>query len=99
MGMKGWFLDLPTVHNKMFEHPGYAVLYSKGNSCRHRGLGLLDWLHIILARDANAAVICTTDMAFADIAGNDDEFGHIQTQLADGAAAGPLYDLARGGAR
>ena len=35
-------------------------------------------------------MICTTDAAFADIAGSDDVFGHIMVQLTSGPLVGPL---------
>ena len=94
--LEGWSIDFAALRANMVEHPGRVVLFSKGNSCRHRGLGLIDWLHMAYTRAANAAVICTADVAFADVCGGAGEFGHMQVQLADGAAAGPLYDLARG---
>ena len=93
--MEGWSPDFAVLRTKMLEHAGHTVFHSKGNACRHRGLGLHDWLHIAFARDADAAVICTADNAFADIVGKDDEFGHIQVQLTGTGATGPLYDMAR----
>ena len=94
--MEGWSPDLAVLCGRMLEHAGYTVPGSKGQTCRHRGIGSYDWLHIAFARDAGVTVICTTDAAFADIAGNDDEFGHIGIQLTSTGAVGPLYDLAWG---
>ena len=94
--MEGWSPDLAVLCGRMLEHAGYAVPGSKGQTCRHRGIGSYDWLHIAFARDAGVTVICTTDAAFADIAGNDDEFGHIGILLTSTGAVGPLYDLAWG---
>ena len=65
-------------------------------SCRHRGIGSHDWPHIAFARDAGATVTCTTDAAFADTAGSDDEFGHVKIQPTSTGAVGPLHDLAQG---
>ena len=48
--------------------------------------------HFALALDAGAVAICTTDAAFADIAGNDGVFGHIKIQL----TGDPLIDLLAG---
>ena len=93
--MEGWSPDFAVLRTKMLEHAGHTVFHSKGNACRHRGLGLHDWLHIALARDADAAVICTADNAFADIVGKDDEFGHILVQMTGTGATGPLYDTVR----
>ena len=93
--LDGWSPDLAGLYGKMLEHAGFTVPGHKGQICRHRGIGFPDWLHIAFARDARAAVICTTDKAFVDIAGSDDEFDHIQVQLTGVGAVGPLYDLAR----
>ena len=93
--LEGWSIDFAALRANMLEHPGRVVLFSRGNSCRHRGLGRMDWLQMVYARAARAEVICTADIAFADVCGGDGEFGRMQVQLADEAAAGPLYDLAR----
>ena len=87
-------IDFAALRANMLEHPGRVVLFSRGNSCRHRGLEPMDWLQMVYARAARAVVICTADKAFADMCGGG-EFGRMQVQLADEAAAGPLYDLAR----
>ena len=89
--LDGWFPAPSRILSKMLEHAGFTVPGRAGQICRYRGIGLLDWLHIIFARAAGATVICTTDKAFADIAGNDGEFGHIQIQLTSVGAIGPLY--------
>ena len=94
--MEGRPPDLAVLCGRMLEHAGYTVPGSKGQTCRHRGIGSYDWLHIAFARDAGVAVICTTDAAFADIAGSDDEFGHIGIQPTSTGAVGPLYGLAWG---
>ena len=92
---EGWSIDFAALRANMLEHPGLVVLFAKGNSCRHRGLGLMDWLQMAYARAAKAVVICTTDRAFADVCGGDGEFKHMQVQMADASEAGPIYDLAR----
>lgn len=95
--MEGWSPGLAVLYSRTLEHAGCTVPGSKGQTCRHRGIGSHDWLHTALARDAGATVICTTDAAFADIAGSDDdEFGHIKIQPTSTGAVGPLYDLAQG---
>lgn len=66
----------------MIEQVGRAVHTGKGKNYRYRGVGSYDWLNFLLARDSGATVICTTDAAFADIEGNDSEFGHIRIQMA-----------------
>lgn len=79
------------VHAKMMEHAGYTVPGRTGRICRYRGIGIFDWVHIMFARAARADAICTTDKAFADVAGNDAEFGHIMMQLTNVGPIGPLY--------
>ena len=87
--------DLSLLHRKILEHVGRVMMpAAAGKRFRHRGVGSCDWLHFWLARHIGADVICTTDMAFADIAGNDDEFGHIEVQT----TRGPLIGLLGGGA-
>ena len=61
--------------------------------CRHLGIDACDWPQIAFADAAGASAICTTDTAFADIVGNDAEFGHLKVQL----TSGPLIDLLSGG--
>lgn len=87
---KDWSPDLFLLCLKVFEHAGYVVPAGKGRSFRYRIVGSCDWFHFALAEYLGAAVICTTDAAFADIAGNDDEFGHILVQMASGPLVGPL---------
>ena len=89
--LDGWFPAPSRILSKMLEHAGFTVPGRAGQICRYRGIGLLDWLHIMFARAANATAICTTDKAFADIAGNDGEFGPVQIQLTSVGAIGPLY--------
>ena len=88
VNIPGWQLDLPRMHAKMLEHPGRTVP-GRGKFCRHLGIGSCDWPQIMFARDAGASAILTTDTAFADIVGNDGEFGHIKVQL----TGEPLIDL------
>ena len=71
-----------TIEAKMWEHPGYAVPGARGQPCRHRGVGPHDWLHFEFAARAGASIICTTDAALADVAGNDAVYGHIRILLA-----------------
>lgn len=94
--MEGWSPDLAVLCSRTLEHAGCTVPGSKGQACRHRGIGSHDWLHIAFARDAGATVTCTTDAAFADTAGSDDEFGRIKILLTSTGAVGPLHDLAQG---
>ena len=95
--IEGWFPSPAAVHAKMMEHAGYTVPGRAGRICRYRGIGIFDWVHIMFARAARADAICTTDKAFADVAGNDAEFGHIMMQLTSVGAIGPLYDLSCNG--
>ena len=81
--------DLYLLHGKALARAGRAVYGGKSRFYRYRGVGSCDWLHFAFARDAGASVICTTDAAFADIEGSDDEFGHIRIQL----TGAPLIDL------
>ena len=97
--LKGWSIDFAAARANMLDHPGYVVLHSRGDPCRHRALGLIDWLHMAYARAARAVVICTADRAFADVCGSAGEFEHMQVQMADASEAGPIYDLARGRSR
>ena len=92
MHMPGWYLDQLRIYSKMLEHPGRTVPGWK-NFCRHLGINPCDWPHFAFADAAGASAICTTDTAFADIVGNDAEFGHIKIQL----TSGPLIDLLSGG--
>ena len=95
--IEGWFPSASAVHAKMMEHAGYTVPGRAGRICRYRGIGLFDWVHIMFARAARADAICTTDKAFADVAGNDAELGHIMMQLTNVGPIGPLYDLSGNG--
>ena len=90
--MPGWYLDQIRVYSKMLEHPGRTVPGWK-SFCRHLGINPCDWPHFAFADAAGASAICTTDAAFADIVGNDAEFGHIKVQL----TGAPLIDLLSGG--
>lgn len=88
VGAEGWSPDLVLLERKMLEHEGRTVHGKRSRTCRHRGIGMHDWFHYAMAKYAGALVICTTDAAFADIVGNDSEFGHIQVWLAGGPAPG-----------
>ena len=88
----GPFLNLSFLHKKMLEHAGRTAPGVGGQRCRHIGVGPFNWEHFALALDAGAVAICTTDAAFADIAGNDGTFGHIKIQL----TGAPLIDLLAG---
>ena len=88
---ENWSPDLLLLYAKVLEHEGYVLPAGKGRPFRYRGVGSCDWLQFALARHLGAAVILTTDAAFADIEGNDDEFGHIRIQMASGQLIdGPL---------
>ena len=89
---RGPLSDLSFLCEKMLEHAGRTAPGVGGQRCRHVGVGPFDWAHFSLALDADAVAICTTDAAFADIAGNDDMFGHIKIQL----TRDPLIDLLAG---
>lgn len=87
-------LDLALLQRKVVEHVGrIRVPAANGKRFRHIGIGACDWLHIWIAKCIGADVICTNDAAFAEIVGNDDEFGHIRVQV----TSGPLIDLLGGG--
>ena len=79
---KRWSPDFSLLYDRMIEQGGRAVHTGKGKNYRYRGVGSYDWLNFLLARDSGASVIFTTDAAFADIEGNDSEFGHIRIQMA-----------------
>ena len=84
-------LDLDVLQRMELEHAGRIIAPSAaGKKYRHRGVGACDRPHFWLAMCAGADMICTTDAAFADIAGSDDEFGHIQVRLTSGPLIGPL---------
>ena len=80
------------AYSKMIERPGRAVPGRK-DFCRHPGIDARDRPQIALAEAAGASAICTTDTAFADIVGNDAEFGHIKVQ----PTSAPLTGLLSGG--
>ncbi len=84
--------DYVILCGKELTHRGRAVYVAKSRTYRHRGIGPFDLIHYASAEGANASVIITSDAAFADIEGNDDEFGHIRVQL----TSGPLIDLLGG---
>ena len=44
--LEGWPVDFAAARANMLDHSGYVVLHSRGNFCRHRGLGLMDRLHM-----------------------------------------------------
>ena len=64
----------------------------RGRRCRHVGVGPFDRAHFALALGARAEAICTTDAAFADIAGSDGTFGHTKIHL----MGSPLVDMLAG---
>ena len=89
---KGWSPDLALLHGRVLVHAGRAVRTAGGRNYRYRGVGPCDWLHFALAVAVRASAICTTDEAFADIEGNDEEFGRIRIQM----ARSPLIALLAG---
>ena len=82
--------DFSRLCDKALAHRGRAVYMASSKSYRHHGIGAFDLVHYALARDAGASVIITSDAAFADIEGSDDEFGHIRVQLTGKPLIGPL---------
>ena len=86
----GWSPDFSRLCDKALAHRGRAVYVVSSKSYRHRGIGAFDLMHYAFARDAGASVIITSDAAFADIEGSDDEFGHIRVQLTGEPLIGPL---------
>ena len=90
----GWSPDFSHLCDKALAHKGRTVYVVSSKSYRHRGIGAFDLMHYAFARDAGASVIITSDAAFADIEGSDDEFGHIRVQL----TGEPLIRLPGGGA-
>ena len=85
-----WSPDFVRLPTKVHEHVGCAVYTEGGKFYRYRGIGPCDWLQFAFAEYANASIICTTDAAFADIEGNDEDFGHIRIQMTSGPLIGPL---------
>ena len=85
--------DLPLLCDKAIEHRGHAACGAKSGAYRHYGIGSYDLLHYSFAMAAGASLILTSDAAFADIEGNDNEFGHIRIRI----TARPLIDLLAGG--
>ncbi len=81
--------SLSLMYAKLLEHAGRTAPGIPGRRCRYSGVGPYDLEHFALALGAGAKAICTTDAAFAHIAGNDDMFGRIKIQL----AGDPLIDL------
>ena len=82
--------DLVALSCKAVEHAGRAAAPAKsGKRRRHRGAGARDWPHLWPALFAGVGMICTTNAAFADIAGSDDVFGRILVQLTSGPLVGP----------
>ena len=90
MDAEDWPPRLALAGRKALEHAGRVLAVVAGRMFRHRGIGSCDWLHFLLALHLGAQVICTADKAFADVHGNDDEFGHIWVQLTSGPLVGPL---------
>lgn len=88
--LENWSPDLALLHSKVIKHAGRAVHAGAAKIYRYRGVGSCDWLHFAFAMDAGATVICTTDAAFADVEGNDSEFGRIRIQMAGGALISPV---------
>ena len=93
VAVEGGSPDFSRLCDKALAHRGRAVYMASSKSYRHRGIGAFDLMHYAFARDAGASVIITSDAAFADIEGSDDEFGHIRVQL----TGKPLIDLLGGG--
>lgn len=89
--LKGWSPDLDLLYTKMLMHAGSTRPGKKGRTGRHRGVGACDWFHFTIAKDAGATTICTTDAALADIAGNDDDFGHIRILLTGSLPSNGLW--------
>lgn len=91
--LRNWSPDLALLSGKAREHAGRVVRSADGLNHRYIGIMSCNWLHFPLAEHAGAAAICTADAAFADIEGNDEDFGHIKIQMTDG----PLIDALGGG--
>lgn len=90
MGMEDLPIDIASSPAKVHEHAGRAVRDARGRFYRYRGVGPCDWPQFALAKHANASVIITSDMAFADIEGNDKDFGHIRIQMINAPLIGLL---------
>ncbi len=88
--LEDWAPDLAFLRGKVHMHAGRAVRIAGGRIYRYRGIGSCDWLHFAIAKIIGASVICTTDAAWADIEGNDEEFGHIRIQTTGGPLIAPL---------
>lgn len=89
-GMEDLPIDIASSPAKVHEHAGRAVRDAHGRFYRYRGVGPCDWPQFALAKHANASVIITSDMAFADIEGNDKDFGHIKIQMINAPPIGLL---------
>ena len=90
MELEDWAPDLVLLRGKVHMHAGRAVRIAGGRIYRYRGIGSCDWLHFAIAVALGASVICTTDAAWADVEGNDEEFGHIRIQTTGGPLIAPL---------
>ena len=90
MELEDWAPDLVLLRGKVHMHAGRAVQIAGGRIYRYRGVGSCDWLHFAIAKALGASVICTTDAAWADVEGNDEEFGHIGIQTTGGPLIAPL---------
>ena len=90
MELEDWAPDLVLLRGKVYRHAGRAVRIAGGRIYRYRGVGSCDWLHFAIAVALGASVICTTDAAWADVEGNDEEFGHIRIQTTSGPLIAPL---------
>ena len=90
MGIKDLPIDIASSPAKVHEHVGRAVRDARGKFYRYRGVGPCDWPQFALAKHANASVIITSDVAFADIEGNDKDFGHIKIQMINAPLIGLL---------
>ena len=62
--------DFAHLYGMMLGHQGRAPQARKGDTCRHVGLGPIDWMHMALARLAGVRATCTTDGAMGQIAGD-----------------------------
>ena len=83
-------INIAFLPAKVHEHAGRAVRDARGKFYRYRGVGPCDWPQFALAKHANASIIITSDMAFAGIAGNDKDFGHIRIQMINAPPIGLL---------
>lgn len=69
--------DFAHLYGMMLGHQGRTPQARKGDTCRHVGLGPIDWMHMALARLAGVRAMCTTDGAMGQIAG-DKVYGDVE---------------------